>query len=118
MARLTEGETVTLRARRQGEIREVWLVASALTSPPSSSLSLGLALRERAKIGAEVTRVDRASAGEKAGLAVGDVITLVADIAAPTSADIREAFALTAEGQRVMIAVTRGDTHFVTTLGR
>ena len=34
MARLTEGETVTLRARRQGEIREVWLVASAMTPKP------------------------------------------------------------------------------------
>jgi S1-C subfamily serine protease len=117
MARLTEGETVTLRARRHGEIREVWLVASALTPAPSN-LPLGLALRERAKVGAEVTRVDRPSAGEKAGLAVGDVITLVAGISSPTSAHIREAFALAEEGQRVMIAVTRGDTHFVTTLER
>jgi len=49
---------------------------------------------------------------------VGDVITLVADVAAPTSADIREAFASAGEGQRMMVAVTRGDTHFVTTLER
>jgi hypothetical protein len=117
MARLTEGETVTLRARRHGEIREVWLVASALPSPPSS-LPLGLGLRDRPTAGAEVTRVDRASAGERAGLVVGDVVTLAGTVAAPTSADLREAFALTGEGQSVMIAVTRGDTHFVTTLGR
>ena len=117
MARLTEGETVTLRARRQGEIREVWLVASAVTPKPAIA-SLGLTLRDRAKVGAEVIRVDLASAGEKAGLAVGDVITLMADVAAPTAADIREAFASAGEGQRLMVAVTRGDTHFVTTLDR
>jgi PDZ domain len=117
MARLAEGAPVTLRTRRHGEVREVWLVAAAIRPQPASR-PLGLSLRERAKVGVEVTRVDRPSAGDRAGLTVGDVITVVGDLAAPTSAAILEAFASLAEGQRVMIAVTRGDLHFVTTLDR
>ena len=117
VARLSVGETLTLRVRRRGELREMALVASAPAAQPASPL-LGLTLRGRARIGAEVIRVERASAADRAGLTVGDVITLVADVSAPTPAQVMRSFASVGQGQRVMVAVTRGDAHFVTTLER
>ena len=54
-------------------------MANAPAAQPASR-SLGLTLRARTKIGAEVVRVERGSAADRAGLAVGDVITLVADV--------------------------------------
>jgi S1-C subfamily serine protease len=111
------GETVGLRVRRGGEIREVALVANARAAPPASR-SLGLTLRARTKIGAEVVRVERGSAADRAGLVFGDVITLVADVSAPTPAQVVRAYSSMGQGERVMVAVTRGDAHFVTTFER
>jgi S1-C subfamily serine protease len=65
-----------------------------------------------------VTRVEPGSAAQQAGLRVGDVITLIADVAAPTPGQVLRSFAAVEPGQRVMVAVTRGDEHFVTTLRR
>lgn len=117
VARLSVGETLTLHVRRRGELRAVALVANAPAAQPASR-SLGLTLRGRTKIGAEVVRVERASAADRAGLTVGDVITLVAEIPAPTPAQVMRSFASVGQGQRVMVAVTRGGAHFVTTLER
>ena len=117
LARLSAGETLTLRVRRRGAVRDVAFVAVAATVQPVSP-SLGLTLRRRTGIGAEVIRVERASAADRAGLAVGDVITLVADVPAPTPAQVTRSFASVRQGQRVMIAVTRGDAHHVMTLER
>ena len=52
-ARLFEGETLPLRVRRQGDVREVWVVALA-PPVPASTQSLGLTLRLRPRMGAEV----------------------------------------------------------------
>ena len=117
VARLSVGETLSLRVRRRGEIREVALVANAPAAQPASR-SLGLTLRARTKIGAEVVRIERGSAADRAGLALGDVITLVADVSAPTPAQVMRSYTSMGQGERVMVAVTRGDTHFVTTFER
>ena len=103
--------------RRRGEIRDLALVANAPAAQPASR-SLGLTMRGRTKIGAEVVRVDRGSAADRAGLALGDVITLVADVSAPTPAQVTRSYSSMGQGDRVMVAVTRGETHFVTTLER
>jgi len=117
VARLSVGETLSLRVRRRGEIREAALAANAPAAPPASR-SLGLALRARTKIGAEVVRVERGSAADRAGLVFGDVITLVADVSAPTPAQVTRAYSSMSQGERVMVAVTRGDGHMVTTFER
>jgi S1-C subfamily serine protease len=117
VARLSVGETLSLRVRRRGEIRDVSLVANAPTAQPLSR-SLGLTSRARTKVGAEVLRVERGSAADRAGLALGDVITLVADVHAPTPAQVMRSYTSIGQGERVMVAVTRGDSHFVTTLER
>lgn len=116
-ARLSAGETLTLRVRRRGESREVALVASTPAAQPASR-SLGLTLRRRTRIGAEVVRVERASAADRAGLTAGDVITVIADVSAPTPEQVVRSFASVGQGQRVLVAVTRGDAHFVTTFER
>lgn len=117
VARVSVGETLMLRVRRRGEVRDVALVAITAAVQPVSR-SLGLTLRGRTGLGAEVIRVEPASAGDRAGLAVGDVITLVAAVPAPTPAQVMRSFTSVPRGQRVMIAVTRGDAHHVTTLER
>jgi S1-C subfamily serine protease len=117
VARLEAGETLTLRVRRRGELREVRLTAGAAV-PPSDPRSLGLTLRARARIGVDVVRVEPGSAAERAGLTTGDVITLVGELSAPTPAQVMRSFAAVGQGQRVLIAVTRGSAHFVTTLER
>jgi hypothetical protein len=117
VARLSVGETISLRVRRGGELREVALVANAPAAPPASR-SLGLTLRARTKIGAEVVRIERGSAADRAGLFLGDVITLVADVSAPTPAQVVRAYSSMGQGERVIVAVTRGDAHLVTTLER
>jgi hypothetical protein len=115
VARLSAGERLTLRVRRAGEVRDVDLVATAVAAPKPSG-SLGLTLRGRAGIGAEVLRVARASVADRAGLAVGDVITLVGNVETPTPAQIARSFASLREGQRVLVGVTRGNEHRIVTL--
>lgn len=115
MARLTEGETVAAQVRRKDETFAAHLVSAAVAAAPAAR-PLGLTLRRRAGIGAEVVRVDRASAADRAGLSPGDLITLVGDVHAPSPAQVTRGFASSPDGQPVMIAVTRGDAHFLTAL--
>jgi S1-C subfamily serine protease len=117
VARLSVGETLSLRTRRRGEVREVALIANAAAAP-AASRSLGLTLRARTKVGAEVVRVERGSAADRAGLTIGDVITLVAEASAPTPAQVMRSYTSMGQGERVIVAVTRGDAHVVTTFER
>jgi S1-C subfamily serine protease len=117
MSRLSVDDALNVRVRRRGEVLGVALVA---VSPPvpAATGSLGLTLRRRPGIGAEVIRVEPASSGNRAGLIVGDLITLIADIEAPTPVQVTRSFAALREGEQVMVAVTRGMAHSVTTLQR
>jgi hypothetical protein len=115
--RLTAGEALALRVRRRGEIREVSIEAAAINVDAAGG-ALGMSLRRRAGLGAEVTAVQPASVAARAGLLAGDVITLFDDVRAPSPSQITRSFASLRVGARVMIAGTRGDTHFVTALAR
>ena len=117
VARLSAGETLTLRVRRRGDVRAVALAATVPAAGPVNR-SLGLTLRSRPKLGAEVVRIEPGSAAHRAGLTPGDVITLIADVPAPAPAQVTRAFASAGPGQHLMVAVTRGDAHFVTTVER
>lgn len=116
VARLAPGDSLAIRVRRDGEPREVSLVAAAPPNPPVSPL-LGLTLRAVTG-GAEAVRVDRGSVADRASLAAGDVITQIADVPAPSPAQVLRAFNATKQGQRLLIAITRGEAHFVTALER
>ena len=116
MARLSAGETVALRGRSRGGALEASLVAAPATPP--TTRTIGLALRARPRAGAEVVRVQPGSAGHRAGLAVGDVITVFGEILAPTPSQVTRSFAAMREGERQIVGVTRGDAHIVTALER
>jgi len=117
VSRLSAGETLRGRVNRRGEIREFALVATAATVRPANR-SLGLTLRAQTKIGAAVVRIAPGSAADRAGLTPGDVITLVGEVVAPTPAQVVRAYSSIGPAERVLVAVTRGEDHFVTTLER
>lgn len=117
MARLTEGETLVAEVRRKDETFTAQLIATSAEAAPAAP-PLGLTLRSRTGIGSEVIRVDRGSAADRAGMAAGDLITLIGEVHAPSPTQVTRAFAASADGPPVMVAITRGDTHFLTTLER
>ncbi len=117
MARLVAGQTVTLRVRSRGQVREVTL-AAAPAPEPTATRTLGLTLRHRPRVGAEVVRVEPASVAARAGLAAGDVITVAGGVHAPTPAQVTRAFASMSGERPMLVAATRGDDHFVTTFER
>jgi hypothetical protein len=115
-ASLTDGESVTLTARRNGEVRHLTLTARSVTAA-SATRPLGLTARAVRGAGSEVMRVDPDSAAMRAGLLPGDLITLAGDTNAPTPSQVSRAFA--AAGDRATVAaVTRGITHFIVTLDK
>ena len=116
MARLSAGDTVALRGRRQGAAFEASLVAAPVDQ--SASRTLGLTLRLRARTGAEVLHLKAGSAGERAGLAVGDVIHQFDGIQAPTPNQVARRFNAMADGGRALVGLTRGDAHIVTVIER
>jgi S1-C subfamily serine protease len=117
LARIGALETVTLRVRRQGTVRDVQFQAPAAPAEARDP-SLGLRMRHAQDSGTQILGVDAGSAGSRAGLVSGDLITHIGTINAPTPADVRAAFTAAPEGTPVLVAVTRGATHFVTTLTR
>ncbi len=115
IAVLAAGARATLRVRRNGAL--IAVAATAVARPPASRV-LGLTMRHVPATGVEVTHVEPATAGARAGLRRGDLITRMAGVIAPTPAQLTAAFGGLVEGQRAMLAVTRGDTHHVLVLGQ
>jgi serine protease Do len=113
-ARLVAGQTISLRVRRDHEVRTVMLTAQAASTPGPPSL--GLTMRSLQKGGVEVLVVAQASAGERAGIQPGDVITVVGDRDAPTPAQVRRLFSMATEARPLLIALTRGAAHHVLAL--
>jgi hypothetical protein len=117
VSRLTAGEPLALRVRRRGETHDVPIEAAAVTTDADGG-TLGLEMRRRRGLGAEVTRVEPASIADRAGLSAGDIITLVANTEFPSPNQVVRSYASLRPGDRVMVAVTRGETHYVTVFGR
>jgi hypothetical protein len=117
IGRLSAGQTVTLRLRRRGEALDQPVFAAPKAETPMNG-SLGLTFRTVPRLGVEVLGVERFSAGERAGLMPGDVITMIGEAVAPTPSQVRALFASTREGMSVVVAFTRGDTHQVVSLSK
>lgn len=111
VARLTDGDSLVITARRGQDVREVSLTAGAVAEP--ADRPVGLMLRTIPKVGAAVVRVESGSAADHSGLRIGDVITIVGDIEAPTATQASRAFATASRDRPIMIGVTRADTHHV-----
>ena len=109
--RLAAGEPIVLGVRRQGEWRDVQLLAAPSVAP----LPLGLTLRRVTSVGSAVLQVTRPSAADSAGLEPGDVITLAGTYNAPTPAQIRDAFDA-AGGRPLLMAFSRGTSSRIVTV--
>lgn len=116
IARLTDGESLVISVRRGGGVRDVRLTASAATE--GKERPLGLTLRTIPRIGVGILRVDAGSAAAAAGLQIGDVLTVVGDIGAPTAPQALRVFATASRERPVFVAVTRAGIHRVFALER
>jgi hypothetical protein len=111
--RLSAGEPLSLRIRRDGTVRDAQVQAVAAVSSPTASAAeptpaLGLTLRSIPKVGAEVTAVEPSSRAAAAGLQPGDVITIAGEQSHPTAAQLTQAFAALPEGGSLLLALSRG----------
>ena len=115
VTRLTADETITLAVRSGEAVREVQLVATLAPAPPETA-PLGLTLRAVLGRGAEVVFVEAGAAADLAGLTIGDVMTRIGEIRAPSPAQVRQTFDDAPRERPVLIAFTRGATHHVSAL--
>jgi hypothetical protein len=115
VARLRPGDSITLRVRSNGEVREVQIAAVAAAAEPSE-LALGLSLRTLGRVGSEVVRVQPRSAAARAGIERGDVITLIGRQQTPSPPQVSRAFAAIPPGASILVAITRGDLRQVVAL--
>lgn len=118
LARLAAGDSLVLRVRRRGDMREVHLTAGGAPPTLSEAHLLGLTMRAVPRIGVEVVRVDPGSAAARAGIEAGDVMTLIGEIERPTPAQVTRAFQATPEDRPLLVGVTRGDRHRVLAVGK
>jgi hypothetical protein len=115
LARLAAGETISMRVRRGDRIEKVQLTAG---SAPVRGLParLGIVMRSRARVGAEVTLVEAGSIAERTGITAGDVLVRAGDVSAPTPAQVIRAFDALPAGRTLLVAVVRGRDHLVVAL--
>jgi S1-C subfamily serine protease len=114
--RLAAGAPVTLRVRRRGTALDVAFVAPA--AAPARPGSLGVTLARQAGAGSRVLQVESDGAARRAGLKVGDLVTLAGEQSAPSPAQIRRAFETAPDGGVVLFGVMRDGSHRLVTLTR
>lgn len=110
------GETVALRVRRAGELHDI-----TLTVAPARAVrlnALGLTLVPAPALGSRITQVAPYTAGDRAGLQVGDIVTIAGDVVEPSPAVVRRLFENTREGAAVVLAIRRGDIRRLVVLRR
>ncbi len=113
--RLSPGDTLDLRVRRRGTSVDVRLTGAPVPVAPMVPV-LGLTMRTVRNIGTVVVGVQAGSIADRAGLRIGDVLTLVGDVPAPTPAQVSRAVAATPVGRPLAVALTRGEAHHVLAL--
>jgi S1-C subfamily serine protease len=115
VARLAAGEYVALRVQRGGRIVDVPLAAAELLPRPAT---LGLSLRGRPGLGAEVTRVEAGSIAELSGIEAGDILVRAGAVPSPSPAQIVSAFDALPPGGAMLVAVARRGRHLVVALAK
>jgi hypothetical protein len=115
VARVSAGDSLTLRVRSGEGVREVQLRAAPSTpvAEPADDGSLGLRLRAIPEVGAEVLSVEPRSRAARAAIRQGDVITVAGGQPSPTPAQLMRAFTSLPDGGSLLIAITRESEHRV-----
>jgi serine protease DegQ len=118
VARLGAGDSLVLHLRRRGEPVEIELTAADGPPAPVETDLLGLTMRIAPSVGLEIVRVEPGSAAARAGVEVGDIVTLIDEVERPTPAEVTQAFQAVPDDRPILMSVTRGDRHIVLALGR
>jgi len=118
LARLAAGDSLALRVRRRGEVKEIQVTAGDAPPTPAEARPLGLTMRAVPRIGVEIVRVDPGSAAARAGIEAGDVVTLIGEVERPTPGQLTRAFQAAPDDRPLLVGVTRGDRHRVLALGK
>ncbi len=118
LASLGTGDSLVLRVRRRGEPLEIEITAADPPPAPIEADLLGLIMRTVPRVGVEIVRVDPGSAAARAGIAAGDMVTLIGEVEWPTPAQITQAFQAAPDDRPILVGVTRGDRHHVLALGK
>lgn len=116
-ARASAGSTVTVRVRRDGEVRDLGLIAAPVRAAAEST-ELGLTLRSLPGAGSAIVDIEAGSAADRAGLRAGDVITRAGDAPAPSPAAVQREFDRAPAGGAILVAYTRDGARAVTALDR
>jgi len=117
LARLPEGEPLVLRVWRATQSRSITIPAGT-DAPRGSTAALGLTLRTRKGVGAEVLHVAPEGAGARAGVMTGDLITAIGVTREPSAAQVARVFARATAAQPLLVAVRRGESGRLLTLER
>lgn len=115
-SRLRSGEKAVLKVRRAGELHDITLIV--VPRPPVRSSALGLTLVRAPGLGSRITQVAAHTAADRAGLQVGDIVTVAADEVEPSPSVIRRVFNEAHEGRAVVLAIRRGETHRLVVMTR
>lgn len=109
----------TLTIWRDGGAVDVVVTPAVFRADASTSASqsrpLGMTTRVIPGVGSEITALQPASKAVAAGLQIGDIVTMVGSVAAPTPAQIRRAVS-SAPDRPLLVAVDRGGSHHLMTL--
>jgi S1-C subfamily serine protease len=114
-SRLGAGAKAALKVRRAGELRDITISAA---TPAARSTALGLTLVRVPGLGSRITQVVAHTAGERAGLQVGDIVTIAGDDADPSPALVRRMFEEARAGGAVLLTIRSGDTYRLVVLKR
>ena len=115
-SRLGAGEKAVLKVRRAGELHDITLIATP--ARPVRSGAFGLTLVRAPGLGSRITRVAAHTAADRAGLQVGDIITMAGEDVEPTPSTVRRIFDAAHEGGAVVLAIRRGETYRLVVLRR
>ncbi|MFN7918042.1 MAG: PDZ domain-containing protein [Vicinamibacterales bacterium] len=113
---LDAGDVLTIRIRRGDLAPQVVTITAAAQTRPARPAPLGATFRIRARLGAEVLRVEPGGAAEHAGLRPGDVVTALGAQMAPTPAQVLRLYADASDEHPLAVAVSRGASHLVLAL--
>jgi S1-C subfamily serine protease len=115
-SRLGAGEKAALKVRRAGELHDITLTVAP--PRPARSSALGLTLVRAPGLGSRITQVAAQTAGDRAGLQVGDIVTTAGNDVEPPPSLVQRMFDNAREGGAVVLAIKRGETRRLVVLTR